>query len=125
MTGSVFMNTQGLYQRRRAFNLSYRNDLLCNMGEIVPVYWQDLIPNSTWSVRVHGLVRAMPLIAPVLTNFDLYLHFWLSPDRTLYGEEFTKVITGELESEDWPGIYWTRKVSSISSTFFLEKMKAR
>lgn len=107
MTGSVFMNTQGLYQRRRAFNLSYRNDLLCNMGEIIPVYCQDLIPNSTWSVRVHGLVRTMPLIAPVLTNFDLYLHFWLSPYRTLYGEEFTKVITGELESEDWPGIYWT------------------
>ena len=107
MTGSVFMNTQRLYQRRRAFNMSYRNDLMCNMGEVIPVYWQDLIPNTTWSVRVHGLVRTMPIVAPVLTNFDLYLHFWLSPDRTLYGEEFTKVITGELESEDWPGIYWT------------------
>lgn len=109
MTGSVFMNTQGLYQRRRAFNLSYRNDLTCNLGEILPVYYQDLIPNSTWSVRAHGLVRFMPLIAPVLTNIDLYVHFWLSPYRTLYGEEFTKVITGELESEDWPGIYWTPK----------------
>lgn len=101
------MDTQGLYQRRRAFNMSYRNDLTCNLGEIIPVYWQDLIPNSTWNCRVHGLVRFMPLIAPMLSNIDLYVHFWLSPYRTLYGEEFTQVITGELESEDWECPYFT------------------
>lgn len=100
------MDTQGLYQRRRAFNMSYRNDLTCNLGEIIPVYWQDLIPNSTWNCRVHGLVRFMPLIAPMLSNIDLYIHFWLSPYRTLYGEEFTQVITGELESEDWECPYF-------------------
>lgn len=109
MNGSVFMDTQGLYQRRRAFNMSYRNDLTCCLGEIVPVYWQDLIPNTSWHCRVHGLVRFMPLIAPFLTNVDVYLHWWLSPYRTLYGEEFTKIITGELEAEDWPGVYFTPK----------------
>lgn len=107
MTGSIFMDTQGLYQRRRAFNMSYRNDLTCNLGEIIPVYWQDLIPNSTWNCRVHGLVRFMPLIAPMLSNIDLYVHFWQAPYRILYGEEFTQVITGELESEEWECPYFT------------------
>lgn len=106
MKGNIFMNTQGLYQRRRAFNMSYRNDLTCNLGEVIPVYWQDLIPNTTWHCRVHGLVRFMPLIAPILSNIDLYVHFWQSPDRILYGDEFTKVITGELESDEWPGVYF-------------------
>ena len=107
MSGSVFMDTQGLYQRRRAYNLSYRNDLTCNLGEIIPVYWQDLIPNTSWHCRVHGLVRFLPLVAPILSNIDLYVHFWLSPYRTLYGDDFTQVITGELESEDWTGVFFT------------------
>lgn len=107
MTGSIFMDTQGLYQRRRAFNMSYRNDLTCNLGEILPVYWQDLIPNTSWAARVHALVRFMPLVAPMLSNVDLYVHFWQAPYRILYGEDFTHVITGEIEAEDWTGIFWT------------------
>lgn len=107
MTGSIFMDTQGLYQRRRAFNMSYRNDLTCNLGEIIPVYWQDLIPNTSWAARVHALVRFMPLVAPILSNVDLYVHFWQAPYRILYGEDFTSVLTGEMEAEEWDGYYFT------------------
>lgn len=106
MVNSVFVNTQGLYQRRRAYNMSYRNDFTCNIGEMLPVYWQDLMPNTSWSCRVHGLIRFMPLIAPIMDNIDFYIHFWQAPDRILYGEEFTKMITGEYDVEDWLGVYF-------------------
>lgn len=107
MVNSVFVNTQGLYQRRRAYNMSYRNDFTCNLGEMIPVYWQDLMPNTSWSCRTHGLIRFMPLIAPIMDNIDFYIHFWQAPLRILYGEEFTKMITGEFEVEDWDGVYFT------------------
>ena len=107
MVNSVFVNTQGLYQRRRAYNMSYRNDFTCNLGEMIPVYWQDLMPNTSWSCRTHGLIRFMPLIAPIMDNIDFYIHFWQAPLRILYGEEFTKMITGEYEVEDWEGVYFT------------------
>lgn len=106
MTNSVFVNTQGLYQRRRAYNMSYRNDFTCNIGEMIPVYLQDLMPNTSWSMRTHGLIRFQPLSAPIMDNVDFYLHFWIAPRRTLEGEEFTKMITGEYEVEDWPGIFF-------------------
>lgn len=106
MVNSVFVNTQGLYQRRRAYNMSYRNDFTCNIGEMIPVYWQDLMPNTSWSCRTHGLIRFMPLIAPIMDNIDFYIHFWQAPLRILYGEEFTKMITGEYEVEDWEGVYF-------------------
>ena len=109
MVNSVFVNTQGLYQRRRAYNMSYRNDFTCNIGEMIPVYWQDLMPNSSWSCSTHGLIRFMPLIAPIMDNIDFYIHFWQAPLRILYGEEFTKMITGEYEAEDWDGVYFTPK----------------
>lgn len=106
MVNSVFVNTQGLYQRRRAYNMSYRNDFTCNIGEIIPVYLQDLMPNTSWSCRTHGLIRFLPLIAPIMDNIDFYIHFWQAPLRILYGEEFTKMITGEYEAEDWDGVYF-------------------
>lgn len=105
MINSIFVNTQGLFQRRRAFNLSYRNDFTMNLGELVPVYWQDLIPNTSWHCRTHGLVRFMPMVAPIMDNINMYVHFWQAPRRILEGEEFTQMITGD--SEDWPGIFWT------------------
>lgn len=109
MVNSVFVNTQGLYQRRRAYNMSYRNDFTCNIGEMIPIYWQDLMPNTSWSCRTHGLIRFMPLIAPIMDNIDFYIHFWQAPIRILYGEEFTKMITGEYEVEDWNGVYFVPK----------------
>lgn len=106
MVNSVFVNTQGLYQRRRAFNMSYRNDYTCCLGELIPVYWQDLLPNSSWHCRAYGLIRFLPMVAPIMDNIDYYIHFWQAPRRILEGEEFTQMITGELEAEDWPGIYF-------------------
>lgn len=119
---SVFVNTQGMYQRRRAYNMSYRNDYTCNLGEIIPVYLQDLIPNSSISIRVHGLVRFMPLLAPIMDNIDMYIHFWQAPRRILEGEEFTKMITGEFEPEDWPGVFFTPEaiLDTFSDSFDLE-----
>lgn len=120
MSESIFLNTQGLYQRRRAFNMSYKNDFTCNLGEIVPVYWQDLIPNSSWHCRVHGLVRFMPLIAPIMSNIDMYVHFWQAPYRILYGEDFTKMITGELEAEDFDCPHFVPATVVAEITDFLQ-----
>lgn len=105
MINSVFVNTQGLYQRRRAFNKSYRNDFTCCIGELIPVYWEDLIPNTSWHASAHALVRFLPMISPIMDNIDIYLHWWQAPRRILEGDGFTDMITGE--SEDWPGVYWT------------------
>ena len=125
MVNSVFVNTQGLYQRRRAYNMSYRNDFTCNIGEMIPVYWQDLMPNSSWSCRTHGLIRFMPLIAPIMDNIDFYIHFWQAPYRILYGEEFTKMITGEYDVEDWDGVYFIPSsiyniISSLGSSLIAD-----
>ena len=87
--------------------MSYRNDYTCNLGEIIPVYLQDLIPNSSWRCSTHGLVRFLPMIAPIMDNVDMYLHFWISPYRTLYGDDFTETLTGEKEADEWPGIFFT------------------
>ena len=109
MVNSIFQNVQGLKPRRRAYNMSYRNDFTCNIGTLVPVYIQDLIPNSSIVIRTHGLIRFLPMIAPIMDNIDLYVHFWQSPRRILEGEQFTDMITGETPDNEINLPYWTPK----------------
>lgn len=104
---SIFTAVQGLYPRRRAYNMSYRNDYTACLGELVPVYWQNLVPNTSWHVRTHALIRLTPLIAPIMDNIDYYVHFWLAPERILKGDDFTKFITGDIAPEDYENKYFT------------------
>lgn len=100
MVNSIFQNVQGLRQRRRAYNMSYRNDYTACLGELVPVYIQDLIPDSSILIRPFGLVRLNPMIAPIMDNLDFYFHCWQAPRRILEGEQFTDMITGETPDEE-------------------------
>lgn len=107
MVNSIFQNVQGLHPRRRAYNMSYRNDYTAAIGELVPVYWQDLIPNSSIFIRTHGLIRLEPLVAPIMDNLDYYIHFWSASRRILEGDQFTDMITGETPDEEVDLPYWT------------------
>lgn len=107
MVNSIFQNVQGLRPRRRAYNMSYRNDFTTYLGTLSPVYLQDIIPNSSIYIRTHGLVRFLPLVSPIMDNIDLYCHFWQSPRRILEGEQFTDMITGETPDEEVNLPYWT------------------
>lgn len=109
MKGNLFSIAQGLYPRRRAYNMSYRNDFTACLGQLVPVYWQNLIPNSSWHVNTHALIRLTPLVAPIMDNIDFYVHFWQAPERILKGDEFTKFITGELLMEEYENKYFEPK----------------
>lgn len=107
MVNSIFQSVQGLHPRRRAYNMSYRNDYTAAIGELVPVYWQDLIPNSSIFIRTHGLIRLEPLVAPIMDNLDYYIHFWSASRRILEGDQFTDMITGETPDEEVDLPYWT------------------
>lgn len=107
MVNSIFQNVQGLKPRRRAYNMSYRNDFTTYLGTLTPVYFQDTIPNTSIFIRVHGLVRFLPMIAPIMDNIDMYCHFWQGPRRILEGEQFTDMITGETPDDEINLPYWT------------------
>jgi len=107
MVNSIFSTVQGLHPRRRAYNMSYRNDYTAAIGELVPVYFQDLIPNSNILIRTHALIRLEPLVAPIMDNIDYYIHFWSASRRILEGDQFTDMITGETPDEEVNLPYWT------------------
>lgn len=121
---NLFTQAQGLYPRRRVYNMSYRNDYTACLGQLVPVYWQNLVPNSSWHVNTHALVRFQPLLAPIMDNIDYYVHFWQAPERILKGDEFTKFITGELPMEEYENKYFVPSLLGQAFYAFLDDSTA-
>lgn len=69
---------------RSVFDLSHDVKLSCNMGELIPVYVEDVVPGDKFHINQHALVRFMPLVAPVMHRFDVTFHNWFVPKRLLW-----------------------------------------
>lgn len=105
---NVFKNVQGLHPRFNAFSAhTYRNDFTAQLGVNIPVYVQHVVPNTRVKLSTSALVRLQALIAPVMDNVDLYVHFWKCPYRLIEGDRFTQFISGEITPEDYDGIFAT------------------
>lgn len=76
------------------------------MGQLVPIYVQDVLPNDTFSLSVQDLIRLAPLRAPVMGEIDVYVHFFFVPNRLIW-TQWETFITGSrngyrLSEEDVP-----------------------
>lgn len=91
--GNIFESILSSKPKRNPFNLSYDNKLSCNMGELIPFFVQDVLPNDTFKVGNEYLMRAQPLLAPIMHNVDIYQHYFFVPTRLIW-DEFNTFITG-------------------------------
>lgn len=66
--------------------LSYTHKFTCNEGELIPVYVQDVLPNDTFKLSVQDLIRFAPLIAPAMTEINVYFHFFFVPNRLIWSQ---------------------------------------
>lgn len=105
---NVFNSVKGLHPRRNKFSAhTYRNDFTGKLGLNIPVYQQHVTAGTRVNVNAAALVRLQALIAPVMDNIDYYVHFWKIPYRLIEDDRFTQFISGEIEEEEYTGIFAT------------------
>lgn len=75
------------------FNLNHERKFTCNMGELVPVMLQEVIPGDHFSVDMEAMVRFQPLLAPIMHRINVYVHFFFTPYRLLWNN-WEPFITG-------------------------------
>lgn len=92
--------------KRNHFNMSHFVKTTFEMGQLIPFFVQDIIPNDGMKVSVQNLIRFAPLLAPIMSEVDVYVHFFFVPNRIIWSnwEDF---ITGshngkKLAEEDVP-----------------------
>lgn len=55
-----------------------------NNGDLIPIYYDDIVPGTTVKMRMSELVRMMTPIAPVMDNAWLDTYFFFVPYRLLW-----------------------------------------
>lgn len=79
--------------KRGKFSLSNYKLLSCDAGELVPCGMWEVLPGDTVQAATSALLRASPLLAPVMHPVDVRIHHWFVPHRLVW-EDWENFITG-------------------------------
>lgn len=70
---------------RSRFNLSKRLFTSMNVGELIPVYVQEVLPGDTFKIHETNVTRtSSPYLRPVMDNIFMDVHYFYVPNRLCY-----------------------------------------
>lgn len=85
--------------KRNKFSLSNTKLLSCDMGEIVPCGLTEVLAGDSIQMATSALVRAAPLLSPVMHPVHVNIHHWFVPHRLIW-EDWESFITGGPDGMD-------------------------
>ena len=99
---SVFSSVLGNKVGRSVFDLSHVKRFTCDMGQLIPVYFDECVPGDTRKIGMQCVTRFQPLVAPILDSVDLTVHYFFVPTRLLMDkeEDWNIFLTGGKDGKD-------------------------
>lgn len=93
MSKSIFSTIPVKRPRRSVFKLDHDRKFSCPLGRLVPIMCEEVVPGDKFSVSSNFVIRFAPMIAPLMHNIDVFVHYFYVPNRIVWSswEEF---ITG-------------------------------
>lgn len=99
----LFNQGQRTHVKKNVFDLSHERKLSFNMGQIVPIYLQEIVPGDKFKVSTESLVRLAPMLAPMMHRVNIHTHFFFVPNRLVY-DKWQDFITGGPDSTLAPAL---------------------
>nr|QJB20344.1 MAG: major capsid protein [Microvirus sp.] len=97
----IFDRVQINKPKKSAFDLSHERKFSMNMGDLVPVLCQEVLPGDSFRLNMEQLVRLQPMLAPMMHRVNVYTHFFFVPNRLVWND-WEKFITGGDKGTDTP-----------------------
>ena len=97
----IFDRVQINKPKKSAFDLSHERKFSMNMGDLVPVLCQEVLPGDSFRLNMEQLVRLQPMLAPMMHRVNVYTHFFYVPNRLVWND-WEKFITGGDTGTDTP-----------------------
>ena len=94
MSDNPYGRVRTLKPGRSVFNLSYSKLLTCDLGQLIPIMCDEVVPGDSFRIGAEIVVRFMPMVAPILHEINLYCHYYFVPYRLL-DENWEGIITGD------------------------------
>jgi hypothetical protein len=79
--------------KRQVFDLSHDVKLSLDMGQLIPIYVEDIVPGDKFRVRTEVMLRFAPMLAPIMHRVNVFTHFFFVPYRLLW-KDWEDFITG-------------------------------
>ena len=95
---NVFNRTGAIVPKRSMFDLSYRKTLTCDMGQLIPIVCDEMVPGDLFEMGNEIVVRYQPLVAPILHEVNVYTHYYFVPYRLLWSQ-WEEFITGGADGQ--------------------------
>ena len=86
MSNQNFQHVRNLTPGRSLFDLSYEKKFTCDMGQLIPVMCDEVVPGDYFKIANQSVKRFQPLVAPVLHEIYQYVHYFFVPYRLLWDE---------------------------------------
>lgn len=85
-----FSHIQTIKPQRNRFDMSHQFKFDLKAGQLVPVLTVDVLPGDSWKLSSEMLMRLAPMVAPMMHQVDVFVHYWYTPNRVLWDgwEEF-------------------------------------
>lgn len=109
---NLFNSIPLLAPKSHAFNLSHERLTTMNMGELIPIFCEQVLPGDKFKQRTEILVRMAPSLAPIMHRVNVFTHFFFVPNRLIWkdwerfitqgssGEVTVKYPTIDIETEE-------------------------
>ncbi|QXP44170.1 MAG: major capsid protein [Arizlama microvirus] len=94
----LFNRTGSLKPGRSMFNLSYEKKFTCDMGQLIPVMCEEMVPGDFFKIGNQSIIRFQPLVAPILHEINQYVHYFFVPYRLLW-DDWEDFISGGVDGD--------------------------
>lgn len=110
----IFDGVAGNSPRLNRFDLSYTNTTSMAFGLLYPVQCDEVVPGDVWKMSCFCHAEVMPMVAPVMSDIQMFAHTFFVPYRIIYGIDnedglsiWEKYITGGKDGDyDTPLTPW-------------------
>lgn len=108
MSKSIFSTIPVKRPKRSLFDLSHDRKFSCPLGRLVPIMCEEVNPGDKWSVSSNFVIRFAPMIAPLMHNIDVFVHYFYVPNRIIWTQWEEFITGGETgnSSVNFPQISW-------------------
>lgn len=98
-TEQHFATNPTLTISRSKFDRSHTLKTSMNTGDLVPLYWDDVMPGDTVKMRMSQVVRMATPAVPVMDNANIDIYWFFVPNRLTW-DHWTEFM-GENKTEPW------------------------
>lgn len=84
MSRNVFNSVAVRKPSRNTFPMSHDFKFTGDMGDLIPILCEEVLPGDVWRIRSEVLVRLQPMLAPIMHNVNINLEYYFVPNRLVW-----------------------------------------